>query len=243
MKFKEFVLSNVSSSSVAKSALASDTSRCSICINCLNPHSFVVSREDEEFRAALINSDFLVIDGVGLAVALSVLSRSFISRVTGSDVFYSLSEELQQTRDSFSVLFLGSDDTNLALIKEKYLADYNNCLVVHTYSPPFKENFNLFELSAMLEFIKETKPDVVWLGLTAPKQEKVAQFMKSRCPGTVFVSIGAVFDFYSGRLPRAPVFVRRFGFEWLYRLFFNPRHLIKRTLYSAPRFLFHVFFR
>jgi N-acetylglucosaminyldiphosphoundecaprenol N-acetyl-beta-D-mannosaminyltransferase len=89
----------------------------------------------------------------------------------------------------------------------------------------------------MLAEIERAQPDVLWVGMTAPKPERWVEKNRERLQVPVIGSIGAVFDFYAGTAARAPAWLRRIGLEWLYRLIQNPWRLWRRTVISAPRFL------
>ena len=118
--------------------------------------------------------------------------------------------------------FMGSSEKVLALIKQRVKVDYPN-IEVETYSPPYKPEFSEEDNRAIVEAINKANPDLLWIGMTAPKQEKWAYThwheLKIHCHcGT----IGAVFDFYAGTVKRAPAWWQRHSLEWCYRLLKNP---------------------
>jgi N-acetylglucosaminyldiphosphoundecaprenol N-acetyl-beta-D-mannosaminyltransferase len=143
-------------------------------------------------------------------------------------------------RGPFKVMFLGSTEATLAAVAQRYRADFPNATTIDTHSPPFRPVFNDADLVAMRDVICRSAPDVLWVGLTAPKQELLLQHLGPEAGYRFAAAIGAAFDFYAGNVRRsAPVF-RRLGLEWLPRLFQEPRRLWRRTFVSAPRFLAHV---
>ena len=109
------------------------------------------------------------------------------------------------------------------------------------YSPPFKEVFSEEENRAMIEAVNRAGPDVLWVGMTAPKQEKWIYQNKDRLNVKFIGAIGAVFDFYAGTVKRPHPWFLDHGLEWLPRLLGEPRRLWKRMFVSAPLFMARVF--
>ena len=206
---------------------------------CLNPHSYALALNDALFSRALKDADWLVPDGTGVVLASRVLRRGIRERVTGSDVFYGLHRRMNAA-GGMSVFFLGSTEETLGSTKDRMARDYPNIRVAGTCSPPFKPTYSTAELDAMLNAINAAAPDVLWVGMTAPKQEKWIFENRGRLNAKFAGAIGAALDYYSGRVKRSHPFFRRFGLEWLMRLLRQPRRLWRRTFVSAPVFLWHV---
>lgn len=207
-------------------------------VNTMNPHSFVTAQNDDAFRDALQCSDVLVADGVGMVLASLILRGRRINRVTGADVWAALMTELAST--SGKCMFVGSTPEMLTAITQR-LAKSHPTVTVGVHSPPFAELFSDEQINDMAKAINAFSPDVVFLGLTAPKQEKLAHRLKNQIDVKVIACIGAVFGYVAGgSKARAPAFLRPLGLEWLYRLLREPRRLYKRTLISAPLFLWAV---
>lgn len=207
---------------------------------CLNPHSYVVAIENANFKAALRDADWLVPDGVGIVFASRILNGRIRERITGPDIFYGLNDLLQES-GNYSVFFLGSTDETLRAISERMSFDWPDIKIAGTYSPPFKSSFSDDDVELMIDKINEVRPDVLWVGMTAPKQEEWIYRVLPRLDVRFVAAIGAVFDFYPGRVKRPHPIFGRLGFEWLPRLMREPRRLWPRTLVSAPIFLWHVF--
>ncbi len=208
--------------------------RAPIVVDTLNPHSWVVARSDAPFRQALQRAEILIADGVGMVWASSVLQGRPVQRVTGGDLFAALMRELQ--RRGGRCFFLGSTPHVLGRIRERLRADYP-AVAVGTHSPPFTPEFDESQLAAMVAEVEAFAPDVLFLGLTAPRQEKLAERLRGRVQARVTASIGAVFDFVAGTQPRAPAPMRRLGLEWAYRLLREPRRMWRRNFVSTPLFL------
>ena len=206
---------------------------------CLNPHSYVVSLNDRQFAAALVTADWLIPDGSGVVIASKVLGGGIRERITGGDIFYGINWQLNQISDS-RVFFLGSTDKVLDEITARMEADYPNIVVAGTYSPPFKPDYSQTELDEMVKAVNAVAPDVLWVGMTAPKQEKWIAEIISRLDVRFVAAIGAVFDFYAGNINRSHPVFQQLGLEWLPRLIQEPRRLWRRMLVSAPIFVWHV---
>jgi N-acetylglucosaminyldiphosphoundecaprenol N-acetyl-beta-D-mannosaminyltransferase len=136
-----------------------------------------------------------------------------------------------------SCFFLGSTDETLAKIRLEMSKRFPNVEVVGTYSPPFKPNFSAEDNDKMIQAINMAAPDILWVGLTAPKQEKWIHACQDRLAVNFAGPIGAAFDFFVGNIKRVSPFWQDFGFEWLPRLIQEPRRLWRRSLISAPKFL------
>lgn len=207
---------------------------------CFNPHSYVISLKDNYFSRALKDADWLLPDGTGILFASRLLGGTINERVTGSDVFAGLSRRMNAA-GSMSVFFLGSTEETLKIIKQKMTADYPNIKIAGVYSPPYKDVFSKAEISEMVKAVNFATPDVLWVGMSAPKQEKFIMENRARLNVTFVAAVGAVFDFYSGNVTRdAGSWFVRHGLEWLPRLLQEPKRLWRRMFVSAPIFLWHV---
>ena len=206
---------------------------------CFNPHSYTVALKDKVFARALKDADWLVPDGAGVVLASRLLGGSISERVTGSDVFASLHNRMNAA-GLVRVFFLGSTKETLELIKQRMARDYPAIKVAGTFSPPFKDVYSSAEVSEMVKAINSAAPDVLWVGLSAPKQEKFIFENRARLNVKLVAAVGAVFDFYSGNVKRSHPVFQRLGLEWLPRLIQEPRRLWRRMFVSAPVFVWHI---
>lgn len=206
---------------------------------CLNPHSYAIALTDPEFLLALKSADLLIADGIGIVLASRILGGRITERVTGSDIFFGLLRYMD-SEVGMSVFFVGSTEETLVEIRMRMAQDYPNIRVAGTYSPPFKQEYSRAELDDMIDVINASKADVLWVGMTAPKQEKWIYQNKDHLNVHFAAAIGAVFDFYTGKVKRSPPLFRRLGLEWLPRLIQEPRRLWRRMGISTPIFLCHV---
>lgn len=207
---------------------------------CFNPHSYVLSLKDKVFSSALKDADWLVPDGGGVVLASRILGGKIKSRVTGSDVYAGLNQRMNDA-GSMRVFFLGSTMDTLERLRERMAKDYPKVIVAGVYSPPFKDVFSRADISNMVKAVNTASPDILWIGLSAPKQEKFVYENRAKLNVTFVAAIGAVFDFYSGSIKRdADSWFVNHGLEWLPRLFQEPGRLWRRMFVSAPVFLWHV---
>jgi N-acetylglucosaminyldiphosphoundecaprenol N-acetyl-beta-D-mannosaminyltransferase len=204
-------------------------------ITCANPHSIIIGRKDALMRAALSEATYNLPDGVGTMLAARLLGRRIDRRITGWDLFTRLMHTLNAAGGA-RVLFLGSSPRVLSLIQQRATRDFPRLTICDVISPPFTD-WDESTNSHLLARIEAARPDVLWVGMTAPKQEKWVQVNAVRLTVPVVASIGAVFDFYAGTVPRAPGWLRHMGFEWAFRLGHSPGKVWQRSFISAPLFL------
>lgn len=206
-------------------------------INTINPHSYCVAKKDDDFINALRSSDILLPDGIGIVIAARFLRGKKIKRIAGYDVFNHLMNVLNDK--SGSCFFLGASEETLKLIKEKAKVEHPN-VSLNTYSPPYKTEFTLADSEKMYDIVNKYKPDVLFVGMTAPKQEKWVHGYKHQLDAKIICSIGAVFDFYAGNVKRPHKFWINMGLEWLPRFIKEPRRLAERNLISTPKFILEM---
>ena len=206
-------------------------------INTINPHSYCVAQQDTAFKEALKASDILLPDGIGIVWAERFLNHNKITKIAGYDVFVHLMEELNKT--SGRCFFLGASPSTLQRIQQRAAIDYPK-VVVDSFSPPYKPTFTEEDSLQMCAEVNAFKPNVLFVGMTAPKQEKWVHENKERLEATTICSIGAVFDFYAGTVKRPSKFWIKLGLEWLPRLLKEPKRLFKRNFVSTPKFILEV---
>jgi len=202
---------------------------------CLNPHAAEIALKDKSFHNSLTCADILTADGIGVIYASRLLGGNLERRITGTDVFLGVTEAMDEFGGG-SCFFLGSTDETLARIRAEMSARFPDVAVVGTYSPPFKPEFSAADNAEMIQAINNARPDVLWVGLTAPKQEKWIYAHRDRLEVNFAGPIGAAFDFFVGNIKRVNRFWQDLGFEWLPRLVQEPRRLWRRSFISAPRF-------
>lgn len=206
-------------------------------ISTLNAHSFNIAKQNDAFSKALQQSDVLLPDGISIVLAKRFLDGTQLKKIAGADLF--AYEMLRLNKSYGSCLFLGSSEHTLQLIQTKSNKEYPN-VKIHTFSPPYKEIFSEEDNSQMIEAINNLVPDVLFMGMTAPKQELWAYEHFTKLNTKHVCCIGAVFDFYAGTVKRAPNWMINLGLEWLYRFLSEPKRLWKRYLIGNFKFIFSI---
>ena len=206
-------------------------------INTINAHCYNIAQEDPLYAKALLSSDVLLPDGVSISMAFNFLNGKKIKKIAGADLFYYEMNRLN--RSGGKCFFLGSTISTLKQIKEKASSEFPN-VEVDYHSPPYVPEFSQKENAEMIDRINAFKPDVLFVGMTAPKQEKWAYKHRDMIETGHVCSIGAVFDFYAGNIKRAPVWMIDMGLEWFYRLIKEPKRLWRRYIIGNILFIYHM---
>jgi N-acetylglucosaminyldiphosphoundecaprenol N-acetyl-beta-D-mannosaminyltransferase len=206
-------------------------------ITTINAHSYNVTKSDDLFKDSLMKSDVLIPDGVSVVWAVKWLTGKSLKKIAGADLFFYEMDRLNGSNGK--CFFLGSTDQTLLKIKENASKQYPN-VNLETFSPPYKPEFSAEDNAEMVKAVNNFNPDVLFIGLTAPKQEKWAYQNFDKLNVGHIGCIGAVFDFYAGNIDRAPQWMIRLGLEWFYRLMKEPRRLWKRYLIGNLKFLIYV---
>ena len=219
-------------------------------INTVNAHSFNTAKKDQLFADALTNGDVLIPDGVSIVKACKWIKAKSQpkERIAGWDLFSFEMEKLEReseelrtkSEESKTVMFMGSSQKVLDLIVKRVAVDYPHLKVV-TYSPPYKPEFSDEDNRAIIDAINNANPDLLWIGMTAPKQEKWTYSHWNELNIHCHVgTIGAVFDFFAGTVERAPLWWQEHGLEWLYRLLKEPKRMWRRYIIGNTLFLWNM---
>lgn len=197
-------------------------------------HGVTEAQDDPEFRD-ILNSSFLnTPDGMPMVWYGKAQGSKIIARVYGPDLMLRICEI--SGKYGISHFFYGGKEGVAELLKENLEKKFPGLEVVGTYCPPFRP-LNEEEEASLITEISEKKPDILWVGLSTPKQER---FMSKYLPFldvTLMFGVGAAFDFHAGLIPQAPPWMQKNGLEWLFRLCKEPRRLWKRYLRNNPLFL------
>lgn len=206
-------------------------------VNTINQYSYCIAEKDPIFKKALQESDILLPDGVGITFMYKFLYGKSIKKIAGADLHAFLLEKL--SKNNGSCFYLGSSVETLKLIEQSINIEFPS-IRVGTYSPPFKVEFSPIENAAMIEAVNHFQPDVLFIGMTAPKQEKWLHQNKALLQAGTIGSIGAVFDFYAGTVKRPSQIWINLGLEWLIRLIKEPKRMWKRYIYYGPVFVYYL---
>lgn len=206
-----------------------------VCIS--NVHTTVTAYRDESYRAVQNGSALNLPDGKPLSIVQKRMGFNEAERVPGPDLMpelFALSE-----KKGYRHYFYGSKPETLELLEKNLKEKYPKLNIVGMYSPPFRA-LTEEEDREIIDLINQTKPDFIWVGLGAPKQEKWMAAHKDKVCG-VMLGVGAGFDFHAGTIKRAPVWMQESCMEWLWRMFQDPKRLVSRYLNTNFSFLWYLF--
>ena len=206
-------------------------------INCsISPNNYGLATKDPEFKKVLQQTDFLVLDGVYFALASILLKGKNIKKNQGPEVYKHFITRLNET--SGRAFFLGSSETVLKKIENRLNREYPN-ISVGTFSPPFKKEFSEEDNRQMISKINEFNPNILFVGMTAPKQEKWSVAHKDQLNCNLTVSIGNVFDWYAETQKAIHPFFFKIRMGWLVRIFLRPE-VFKRNIGNQMLFFWHI---
>jgi N-acetylglucosaminyldiphosphoundecaprenol N-acetyl-beta-D-mannosaminyltransferase len=205
-------------------------------INTISPNSYGLAVKNQTVKEALQKSDLLILDGLYFGWVALFKQGIRINRIAGWDAFLFFSNQLNN--DKGKVFFLGSSVETLQKIKKRYNQEFPTVEVGY-YSPPFKQEFSSEDNKLMHEAVNAFKPDVVFVGMTAPKQEVWSYKNHKQLNACVICSIGNVFDWYAGNSYRPSVFWQKIGMEWLVRIFMRPE-IFRRNIGNQMLFFRHL---
>ncbi len=221
-------------------------------INTINAHSFNTAKKDKLFAEALSKCDVLIPDGISIVKACKWINAKSKpkERIAGWDLFIYEMDKLEKRSEALmsendkatplTVMFMGSSQKVLDLIVRRAAVDYPH-LKVETYSPPYKPEFSDEDNKAIIRAINTANPDLLWIGMTAPKQEKWTYSHWDKLNIHCHVgTIGAVFDFFAGTVGRAPLWWQEHGLEWLYRLIKEPKRMWRRYIIGNTLFIWNI---
>lgn len=200
-------------------------------------HGVMESQRDPQLRAIHNASGLTTPDGMPMVWAGKWAGAPWVSRVYGPDLMLDVLEEA--ARRGWSSYFYGGADGTPELLAERLRARFPALVVAGAHSPPFRP-LTAEEDAAIVAEINATKPDIVWIGLSTPKQERWMAEHVGRIAAAALIGVGAAFDFHAGLVRQAPRWIQRSGLEWAYRLVQEPRRLWRRYARNNPAFVARV---
>ncbi len=219
-----------------KEVMTLPTSPCSATVVLIGVPAAVAAREDKEFAGILNSASLAGIDG--MPIVKKARKKGLIcERCSAPDTMGLIFEEsILHGRKHF--FYGGKDETVLEKLRDNLEKKFPGIRIAGMYAPPFrplteKEDFEFCER------VNSLRPDFIWVGIGAPKQEKWMMAHRRKIPGTVMMGVGAGFDFYAGTLKKAPEWMERAGLEWLFRLAMEPGRLWKRYIGGGIKFLYY----
>jgi len=203
-----------------------------------NAAHIVTLQKDEEFRKIYGRASLVLADGMSLIWASRLLAVPLKEKISGSDLFPKLCEVAAER--GFKVFLLGGRPNAALKSAETLKKSYPGLPIVGIYSPPFGFEKDKTENDKILKMIRNSKPDILFVSLGSPKQEKwiYAYYQELNIP--VSIGVGAAFEFISGIVRRAPKWMQESGLEWFFRLIQEPKLLWKRYLIGNPIFILLV---
>lgn len=197
-------------------------------------HGIMESQRSAELRRIHNEAGMVTPDGMPLAWLLRLAGHLDVDRVCGPELMPRLLIQSQARQDGH--FLYGTTPQVLQLLEARLRQIAPAARIVGTYAPPFRP-LTRDEEDAVVEEINLCAPDVVWVGLSTPKQELWMATYRPRIHAAVLIGVGAAFDIHAGVRRRAPRFLQRSGFEWTWRLMSQPRRLWRRYLTNNPQFL------
>ncbi len=203
-----------------------------------NLDHFIKLQKDQEFKQIYENASLVLADGIPLLWAARFLGTPLKEKVSGSDLFPRLCGVAAQK--GYKLFFLGGRQGAASKAAEVLKTDYPGLQIAGVYCPPYGfENYR-DENEKIIHMIRQAKPDILFVGLGAPKQEKWIYKYKDQYQASMSMGIGVSFEFVAGLVKRAPVWMQKAGLEWFWRLMMEPKRLWKRYLIDDPIFFWLV---
>lgn len=203
---------------------------------CVTPVNCIVwANRNSHLKHVYNSADITLCDGVPVLWGSKFLGTPLKQRVTGLDLFPAYIEECYKR--GYSFFLLGAKQGVGLVLKEQLDKKFPGIKIAGVYSPPFADTFTRDENKKMITLINEASAHVLWVSLTAPKQDFwIAENLKD-INVNIAIGVGGAFEVTAGLIKRAPVFMQRFGLEWLFRFIHEPKRLFKRYIVEAPAFI------
>ncbi len=206
---------------------AQKTRICVTPVNCLT-----AANKDKALKTIYNSADFVLCDGVPVVWASRFLGTPIKQRITGLDFLPMYIEEC--ANKGYSMFFLGAKEGVSAQLAKVSTEKYPNIKITGVYCPPFAEKFSQEENDKMVAIVNAVKPDILWVSLTAPKQDFWIAEEFERLDVKIAIGVGGAFEVAAGLIDRAPVFYQKNGLEWFYRFIKEPKRLFRRYFIEAP---------
>ena len=199
-----------------------------------NVDHIVKLQNDSYFLNVYKEADMVLTDGMPLIWYSKLIGNPIIEKISGSDLFPKVCE--LSASKGYRIFLLGAAEGIAEIAKRNLQSKYNGLKIVGTYSPEygFENDFN--KINEIINMINHYKPDILAVGLGAPKQEKFIYRYKDKLKVPISLAIGATIDFEAGNIKRAPKWMRNIGMEWFYRLIKEPKRMYKRYIVDDRKF-------
>jgi len=206
-----------------------------VCVTDMN--SLLHARAEEKLTEVFNTSGLTVPDGMPLVWAGKRAGFDRMGRVAGPDLLERVMAEAAER--GWTQYFYGGAETVAEELRDTFQERHPALKVNGVECPPYRP-LTEAEDAEVVARMNASKADIIWIGLGAPKQERWMAEHRDRLDAAILIGVGAAFDFHTGRLDRAPLWMQRSGLEWSYRLYKEPRRLWRRYVLGIPRFLFGI---
>ncbi len=208
------------------------------CVTATDAHGLVLAQTDKNLRDILRNTFLTLPDGMPSVWLGHLKGARHMRRCYGPDFF---AEILKATRSDPGIghYFCGGMPGVADLLRTAAMDKFGNRNIVGTHCPPFRPLADE-ELLSLGRDIDTVDAKIVWIGISSPKQEKLASALVNHCSARFIITVGAAFDFHTGRVRQAPAWMQRAGLEWVFRLLMEPKRLYRRYLKVVPSFIFYA---
>ena len=203
---------------------------------CITPANCIIWANNDAYLKKIYNdADITLCDGVPVLWASKFLGTPLKERITGLDLLPKYVKECYD--NGYSFFLLGAKDGVAFALQKKLNAKYPGIKITGIYSPPFAEKFSEEENLKMIQLVNAGKPNVLWVSLTAPKQDFWIAENLNKLDVNIAIGVGGAFEVTAGLIQRAPRFLQRMGLEWFFRFIREPKRLFKRYILEAPAFI------
>lgn len=199
-----------------------------------NVDHIVKLQNDDYFLEVYKKADIVVADGMPIIWYSKLIKRPIIEKISGSDLFPKVCELC--SNKGYTIFLLGAADGIAEIAKKKLENKYKGLRIIGTYSPKYGFEDDINEIKNIINIINKNKPDILAVGLGAPKQEKFIYKYREELKVPVSLAIGATIDFEAGNIKRAPRWMQKIGMEWFYRLIKEPKRMYKRYIIEDRKF-------
>ncbi len=203
-----------------------------VCVT--SAHGVILADDDAVFASYINTADAATPDGMPVVWALRSFGEKQQQRVYGPTLMHHLCDA--SANHGIRIFLYGSSEETLQTLRANLIARFPGLQIAGSYSPPFRP-LTAEEDSQICVTIGESNVDILFVGLSTPKQEKWMYEHRHSFPGTTMIGVGAAFDFHAGATRQAPLWIQNNGLEWLFRLLMEPARLWRRYLLITPRFL------
>ncbi len=200
-------------------------------------HGIMEAHRDPRLAAVYAMAKLRLPDGTPTVWVGRSQGHASMRRVTGPDLMLEIFGRKQFA--AYKHFFYGGDEHVAEQLRESLSQRFPWARIVGTYTPPFRD-LNMEEETELVARLHELKPDILWVGISTPRQEQFMHRYINQFETTLMVGVGAAFDFHTGRIQDAPGWVKHIGMQWMHRLLQDPRRLWKRYLRNNSGFIWHI---